>query len=168
MCLNIWRLKLQKGGCSDVSGSGKWEVLEVKRKDDLSAFLADQPFPYFVGAPPFLSALSLFCWAASFLSFLNVVRTSDWWHLSDTRRYGIMLFISELYLFTRMTFPRKSLVFFIFCLHLTSHILFLEHNFLHNYLQTGSGSTLRANPNGAIFKTLRNLEINHFSYFQPK
>ena len=47
-------LKVQKGGCSDVSGSGKWAVQEVERKDDLSAFLADQPFP-------FLWALSLFC-----------------------------------------------------------------------------------------------------------
>ena len=147
-----------------------WQVGSARSKKEGRSFRLScrSTFPLFCRRPPFLSALSLFCWAASFLSFLNVVRTSDWWHLSDTRRYGIMLFISELYLFTRMTFPRKSLVFFIFCLHLTSHILFLEHNFLHNYLQTGSGSTLRANPNGAIFKTLRNLEINHFSYFQPK
>ena len=168
MCLNILSLKVQKGGCRDVSGSGKWAVQEVERKDDLSAFLADQPFPYFVGAPPFL--LGSFTFLLGCFLFVISQRSTNLRLMTSVRHKKIWDYAFHqraLLIYTYDVSSKKS-SFFIFCLHLTSHIFVLEHNFFHNYLQTGSGSTLRANPNGAIFKTLRNLEINHLSYFQPK
>ena len=107
--------------------------------------------PFFVGSFTFLLGCFLFVISqrSTNLRLMTSVRHKKIWDYAFHQR--------ALLIYTYDVSSKKS-SYFIFCLHLTSHIFVLEHNFFHNYLQTGSGSTLRANPNGAIFKTLSYLK----------